>query len=296
MNPELFKIYSETLAKKLLEKIVQFSAKDVKGNGKFKVVASTEGVDRHGEIVKVSGWDFTNFMKNPVLLLSHSYSGLPIGVVTKIAVEDNQVVADGVFADTETGQEVRKLYDDGILKAVSVGFIVRERDTNNPYVITKAELLELSFVSVPANPDALSLSKVVKLFNKAGVEIGQTNELIPAQKQVMIKTTNLLKFFLTTQKEFNAVLSDMIENCGFVDDLQVEEKEGRVLSKKNRAAIQEAVDAISSVTTLLKGLMDLSESPEDSGKQVANDLVKMLQSVQKPLEQAIRHSKELVQL
>lgn len=44
-----------------------------------------------------------------------------------------------------------------MLKAVSVGFIVKERDPANFSIITQAELLEVSFVAVPANPNAISL-------------------------------------------------------------------------------------------------------------------------------------------
>ena len=45
------------------------------------------------------------------------------------------------------------------MKTVSVGFIAKKRDPNNPKIITEAELLELSFVPVPCNPNALSLNK-----------------------------------------------------------------------------------------------------------------------------------------
>jgi hypothetical protein len=71
------------------------------------------------------------------------------------------LIIEGVFASTENAQLCRKLYDEGILKTVSVGFIPLERDQANNSIITKAELLELSFVPVPCNPNALSLEKEV---------------------------------------------------------------------------------------------------------------------------------------
>jgi HK97 family phage prohead protease len=100
-------------------------------------------------------------MKNPILLWGHNYFDIKsiIGAVTSVEPKEKEVVMKGVFADTETGQAARKLYEDGILKAVSVGFMVKERTEN---IITKAELLELSFVSVPANPEALALAKTMK--------------------------------------------------------------------------------------------------------------------------------------
>jgi hypothetical protein len=76
-------------------------------------------------------------------------------MTTSIEVVDGKMIFNGKFAPTEEGQEKRRLYDLGFLRATSVGYIEKEREGN---LITKAELLELSFVSVPANPYALSLA------------------------------------------------------------------------------------------------------------------------------------------
>nr|DAT00708.1 MAG TPA: prohead serine protease [Caudoviricetes sp.] len=39
----------------------------------FKVIASSEDLDRSGEIIKLDGWDDSNYIKNPVILANHSY-------------------------------------------------------------------------------------------------------------------------------------------------------------------------------------------------------------------------------
>lgn len=155
------KEYSKETAKEIMKAFSKFNVKEVKGEGGFEVVATTEGVDRDGEIILVKGWDFGNFMKNPVLLFGHDYWSWPIGAVTEVVPEGDKVIARGVFARTEEGQKARQLYEDGILKTVSVGFIPKEREGN---VITKAELLELSFVPVPSNPEALDNRKEIKEF------------------------------------------------------------------------------------------------------------------------------------
>ena len=46
-----------------------------------------------------------------------------------------------------------------MVKTVSVWFIPKSRDESNKRIITSAELLELSFVAVPCNPNALSLDQ-----------------------------------------------------------------------------------------------------------------------------------------
>src|SRR4029077_9712217 len=67
--------------------------------------------------------------------------------------------------------EIRKLIEADILKAVSVGFrpVKREpRNEKDPFGFTgtifhKSELVETSLVAVPANPNALSIAKSLKI-------------------------------------------------------------------------------------------------------------------------------------
>ena len=142
----------------------QFLIGDVKSideKGVFQVIASTADVDRDGEVIDPQGWDLDNYMKNPIILWAHNYTDLPIGVAEKIEKSETGLIIKGKFASKEANpkaEQVRRLYEEGIQKAVSVGFIPRERDGNNDRLITKAELLELSFVPVPANPNALALA------------------------------------------------------------------------------------------------------------------------------------------
>lgn len=122
--------------------------------GTFEVVITTENLDRYQEVIKLDGWELEHFRNNPVVLWGHNHNQ-PVGVATSIEITDGRMVARGKFAPTAFAQEIRALYDAGIIKATSVGFIEKEREGN---LITKAELLEFSFVSVPANPYALSLA------------------------------------------------------------------------------------------------------------------------------------------
>nr|DAQ56647.1 MAG TPA: prohead serine protease [Caudoviricetes sp.] len=71
-----------------------------------------------------------------------------------------------------------------MVKTVSVGFIPKQRQEDNRRIITSAELLELSFVAVPCNPEALSLDQ--KELMQKGIEAGilqlEKKEEEPAQK------------------------------------------------------------------------------------------------------------------
>ncbi len=141
--------------------ISSFDIKEVKQWRTFKVVASTEDSDRSWEIIKANGWDYSNFMKNPVIIANHVYKIENIvGKATDIYVKDNQLIIEWVFSEANPlGKLLGDLYEEWMVKTVSVWFIPKGRDEGNKRIITNAELLELSFVAVPCNPNALSLDQ-----------------------------------------------------------------------------------------------------------------------------------------
>lgn len=136
---------------------------ETKGDGIIEGIASTETVDRHGEVVMQDGWDLKNFKKSPVLMLQHNYQELPIGKIEKIKVEDKKLVFKAIFSETtQKAKEAYALVKEGILNSFSVGFIPLEYDANQQNIITKAELLEISLVAIPANPEAVVLAKSIE--------------------------------------------------------------------------------------------------------------------------------------
>lgn len=158
------KILSQEFKNNLEEAIATGAFKDVikatkeaEDSGTFEVVISTADVDRSGEIVDQNGWNLELYKMNPIVLWGHDYYALPIGICDSIELIEGKLIAKGRFAPAEANpfaQQVRKLYDAKIVRATSVGFIVSKMDGNT---ISQAELLEFSFVPVPANPYALSL-------------------------------------------------------------------------------------------------------------------------------------------
>src|ERR1700722_9508508 len=178
-------------------KALQKSRKAKDDNGTFDVIISTEDTDRSGEIVKQNGWELQNYKNNPIVLWGHDYYSLPIGVCTEIYLTEKNGVpalgARGVFLSADINpfaQQVRKLYEFGLGKGegvgwtTSVGFIPKEFDENARNTITKAELLEFSFVPIPANQgvgpaagraltfeDARELKLDTAILIKKGIEI-----------------------------------------------------------------------------------------------------------------------------
>jgi HK97 family phage prohead protease len=145
-----------------LYKVTDCEVKKV-GERQYEFVASTATLDRDGEVIDVDGWDLSNFKKNPVIMWAHDYRNPPVGRATKIWKHDGKLKNTVEFppeGDYEFADIVERLVDQGYLKTESVGFIPRkwedgdgEKAPRRKY--TKQELLEISIVPVPSNPDAL---------------------------------------------------------------------------------------------------------------------------------------------
>lgn len=160
-------------AKDKLEDKKNFTAKlnttyteteDKKGIIKSSFIISTDTIDRQGEIVDQDGWDFSNYMKNPVVLDTHRYESID-DVVGKVVGQPrrkaNGWVVDMEFADTPKGRLAQDLVANGFINTVSVGFrSVQRRPEGKLMRHIKMELLEISLVAVPANPEALRVKAV----------------------------------------------------------------------------------------------------------------------------------------
>lgn len=146
------------------------AAPDAEGRRLVRFVASDETVDRYGDVIRASGWQLDNFRRNPILLFNHNTSNLPLGKVEPIAVEGNALVAHAEFSPPGRSgftDSIWALIGDGVINAVSVGFLpladplpiydAAKQVTGFEFV--SQELLELSVVNVPANPNALAIAK-----------------------------------------------------------------------------------------------------------------------------------------
>ncbi len=126
------------------------------------VVGSSGTIDHHGESLNPNGWSLNNYLRNPVILFGHDYKSLPIGKALKVWIEDGKLMFTIKFADTPMGNEVFKLFEEEMLNAFSVGFIPMKWDETGEHTFAEMELLELSVVTVPANPEALAKVKSVE--------------------------------------------------------------------------------------------------------------------------------------
>lgn len=130
-------------------------------------IISDGSLDRHGTRINPKGWNLANFASNPIALFGHSGS-FPIGKWEDIRVEKDKVIGRLVLAAEGTStriDELRKLVEQGILRAVSVGFSVLEWGVpgKSNFDIEKQELHEVSLVSVGSNTNALAMARSLNI-------------------------------------------------------------------------------------------------------------------------------------
>ena len=138
-------------------------------DGTVSFIASTATADRYGDTIDQKGWNTAAFEANPVLLWAHSQSTPPVGKVGKLDKSGDLVAQAVEFTSDEQhpfGAQVGRMVAAGFLNAVSVGFLPKKweerRDEKGAFLgyhFTEMELLEISVVPVPANPQALLASK-----------------------------------------------------------------------------------------------------------------------------------------
>ncbi|NLH62456.1 MAG: hypothetical protein GX452_13740 [Ignavibacteriales bacterium] len=126
------------------------------------ILASSPAVDRDKEMILPTAWDTKNFLKNPVLVNAHDYKDVEniLGKFEKIWIDNEGLhgtVKYFVGQGNPKADWAWALAKNGIA-AYSVGFIEKKSEPGTEGVskiYTSVELLEISQVVVPANPEAI---------------------------------------------------------------------------------------------------------------------------------------------
>lgn len=120
----------------------------------FKVTDET--TNRKGFKVITSGIDTSNYNNNNVLLFNHE-NAKPIGLAEYYVEGDSGFAKLSFDEQDEDAMKIKGKVEKGHLKTTSIGIAFDYADieiVDDIAVIKKSELLEISIVSVPANPNA----------------------------------------------------------------------------------------------------------------------------------------------
>jgi HK97 family phage prohead protease len=252
-------------------------------NSSYRFLASTSSIDRQGDSIDQSGWELKSFKQNPVILWAHRYDELPLGKVVDLSITDNGLEADISFASEEANpkaQQVKKLIDDGILNAVSVGFIGKERNGN---IITKAELLEISIVPVPANQEALVMAS--KNIDEALVK--DITELLKKEESDMTEIPEDIEIPDTEENEdVEEVVESEVIDLG--SDEKSVEKSGRVISSKNRKILESTRDSLKNSLSEIEKLLGMEVATTEEESEEKSNLIVVSREVVEDLKYTLR--------
>lgn len=132
---------------------------------------ATSDVDRAGDIMVMAGVQLDNFRKNPQFLWQHGLTPLPLhtlGRILEVRATDNALYALAEYANEEVfafAEQIHRMDQKGYLPANSIGFrpIEWEENEHGGFTFLKWELVEVSKVDLPMNPNAIDASSVVTL-------------------------------------------------------------------------------------------------------------------------------------
>ncbi len=144
--------------------------------------ASTKDKDRYWDIVEPNAFEkaMQTYALNPILLLQHD-ADKPIGKVESFTIDWNWLYIKAIV--TEDIDWVMNKLKNGILKWFSIWYRLLDYEmnyteddewniTDSTCVIKELELLEISLVSIPANPYALRKS-IGDCFSSKSIEMNE---------------------------------------------------------------------------------------------------------------------------
>lgn len=140
-------------------------------------VCTSERMDRSREIVRAKGLDVADHRLNPIFTVGHGWK-TPDGVIGRCEVNGEYAVRPGTGVENSTpfsaaffqsGPQKEKAYqafelvDSGVLRGVSIGFMIQPGgqqrftapDGHPALEITRAKMFEVTVLPVGDNPDAV---------------------------------------------------------------------------------------------------------------------------------------------
>jgi hypothetical protein len=148
-------------------------------------MASTEALDRYHEVIVPLGWRLEQYRRNPVFQNAHQYGDI-IFTLGKALITEVRPLGPGggayLFQRVEfavganpMARIAHGLYRGKFLNAVSVGFIPLRWENGDEGAgyrrrYLEQELLEVSAVGIPANPEALQLGLKTGAIQKSDLQ------------------------------------------------------------------------------------------------------------------------------
>ena len=289
---------------KLLEKTFRFNVNITKSSGDLKGkdffvegYASTSDLDRQGDIIvratlKDAADKLVNL--NNTVFYGHEYDlANSVGLILEAEVDDIGLKVK-IYV-SEWAKELRTKLKEGIINKFSIGGrVIKDRkipksqalvqgiiEEDVPFeeitIIEKMELFEVSFVGVPANPQAQvveTLTKALEKLYKGGVGMKETKkEEVKIEEE---ETSEIVEE--TVEKDDNIVeepkeekeTSEVIETPVEETAEPTEEKTEPVEEPKEEETVEETVESTEEKTETVE---EKVETPEEVTEETVKELV-----------------------
>lgn len=133
-----------------------FEVKALDDSWEVSGYASTFGgqPDSYGDIIAAGAFTDSIAARKTRLRLQHE---IPIGVELDLKEDDHGLFGRWKISQTASGAEARQLALDGVLAALSIGYLTEDAEfrEDGVRVIRKATVYEVSMVDIPANESAV---------------------------------------------------------------------------------------------------------------------------------------------
>lgn len=272
-----------------IKKVLSFEAKQVgtEGDRTLRFVGSDESIDRDNDVIEVAGWKLDDYLKNPVFLWAHDYDEPPIGKAVNVTIDAvaKKLLFDVKFPTAEEypfADTIYKLYKGGYLSATSVGFRGIKSKTRDDELVLEMpewqrgkrymeqELLELSAVPVPSNPNALQMAKGaginIEVVEKAFQE---TKTVIPYKKYSLADESTVWD---GPAEIAAAEVGDLKLMCAWYDEESPDVKQSYKLPHHTQADKNTVWRGVAAAMGALLGSRGGVDIPEDDRKDVYEHL------------------------
>lgn len=196
--------------------------------------ASTKDKDRGKDIVEPTA--FKNaldlYMTNPVVLLQHD-TDKPIGLVTQATIDSKGLYVKAKITEDTDG--VFSKLKNKVLRAFSIGYRIKDYEINEvkddqgdvtgwEQIIKDLELFEISLVSIPMNPYALTKS-MANCFEEIKEETVENTEETPSEPDTSCIEDDTLQEINEVTEGENAENEETVENDEPVENEETKENE-----------------------------------------------------------------------
>jgi len=187
------------------------------------------------EVLRITP-DSVNRERFPLpVLTQHETNQLPVGVATNARVQNGELIADIMMGDSAEADAVYKDIQAGVINSLSIGYQVDDKtaDGNGNVTVTRFTPYEVSFVSIPADPNSriLKRSKIMtQTVNREEIAeilaIAQRHNQVDMAQQAIERGESLTQF----RSRLLDKIADQPLNLREVHDIGMTDKETRQFS------------------------------------------------------------------